>query len=304
MGNSSRFNNLDDDIQPSDIRPTNDLAFKFMLGDEKHTDSLIYFLNCAKVSADPVVGVTIMNSEMTAENIIEKGFRIDIRAKTDKGEIMIIEMQCARDSHMVARLMDYGCRNVANQLGKGEYYGALKRVVCIAVLNFKMFPEDNRFWRTVSMRDNETKELVTDVLELQFLELPKTDIVDENNPLTYWVEFLKNPYSEETEKICKKVPQIEEARKMYEKSIADPEKFEMIKSRERALWEYQGAISEAEERGIVIGEERGIVIGEERGAYNKAIENARSMLRDNMPMDLIVRYSGLSLSEVQSLRVQ
>ena len=103
-------------IYACDILPTNDLVFKFMLGDEKHTDSLIYFLNCAKVSEDPVVSVTIMNSEITAESIVTKGFRIDVRAKTDKGEVMIIEMQCARDPHMVVRLMDYGWRSVANQL--------------------------------------------------------------------------------------------------------------------------------------------------------------------------------------------
>ena len=68
---------------------------------------------------------------------------------------------------------------------------------------------------------------------------------------------------------------------MYEKSIADPKKFEMIKSRERT----QDAINEAEEK-----------------ALQEKIEHARTMLRDNMPTDLIACYLGLPLREVQALQ--
>ena len=162
-------------------------------------------MNCTKVSKDPVVSVTIMNSEITPENIVTKDFRIDIRAKIDKSEIIVIEMQCVRNPSMIARLMDYGTDSISNQLRRDEYYDDLKRVICIAVLDFVLFKDDERFWRKSHMRDDETKEIISDLLELQFLELPKVRKMDDSNPLTFWAEFLKHPDSEEIN-LCDKVP--------------------------------------------------------------------------------------------------
>ena len=51
-----------------------------------------------------------------------------------------------------------------------------------------------------------------------------------------------------------------------------------------------------EKRGIAIGEERGITIGEKRGK----LETARAMLKE-LPIDQVVRFTGLSREELQSL---
>ena len=58
-------------------------------------------------------------------------------------------------------------------------------------------------------------------------------------------------------------------------------------------------ISIGEKRGISIGEKRGISIGEER----KAIDTAKSMMRENLPDDMISRVTGLAVGEVKKLRV-
>ena len=55
-----------------------------------------------------------------------------------------------------------------------------------------------------------------------------------------------------------------------------------------------------EERGIAIGEERGIAIGEERGEKRGKLETARAMLKE-LPIDQVVRFTGLSREELQSL---
>ena len=61
----------------------------------------------------------------------------------------------------------------------------------------------------------------------------------------------------------------------------------------------QDAELRGEARGISIGEKRGISIGEER----KAIDTAKSMMRENLPDDMISRVTGLAVGEVKKLSV-
>ena len=55
-----------------------------------------------------------------------------------------------------------------------------------------------------------------------------------------------------------------------------------------------------EKRGIAIGEERGIAIGKELGEKRGKLETARAMLKE-LPIDQVVRFTGLSREELQSL---
>ena len=68
----------------------------------------------------------------------------------------------------------------------------------------------------------------------------------------------------------------------------------------------QDAELRGEERGIAIGEERGekrgIAIGVERGKQRSKIKIAKSMLRENLPIEMISRITGLSVSEINKLK--
>ena len=62
---------------------------------------------------------------------------------------------------------------------------------------------------------------------------------------------------------------------------------------------------EAEKKGRIEGKKEGIKEGikegKARGAQETAISNAKKMLEDNLPLDKIVQYSGLSKEKVQDL---
>ena len=57
------------------------------------------------------------------------------------------------------------------------------------------------------------------------------------------------------------------------------------------------AITGAEKKGKAEGIEEGRAEGE----HNKAIESARQMKADNMPVDLIAKYTGLMMAEIEQL---
>ena len=61
---------------------------------------------------------------------------------------------------------------------------------------------------------------------------------------------------------------------------------------------------EAYEDGLFVGREEGISIGLERGAYEKALETARSMLEDGLPVSTVSKYTNLPLETLQELALR
>lgn len=61
---------------------------------------------------------------------------------------------------------------LTSQLKKGEDYSYLNRTVTINILNFNYLKGEN-FIKKYALFEKETKESLTDLLELIFIELPK-----------------------------------------------------------------------------------------------------------------------------------
>ena len=62
-----------------------------------------------------------------------------------------------------------------------------------------------------------------------------------------------------------------------------------------------GKYKDGLDAGLAKGREEGEKIGIEKGEKQKAIEMARMMKADNEPLEKIMRYSGLTLDEVQKI---
>ncbi len=121
-----------------------------------------------------------------------------------------------------------------------------------------------------------------------------------------WLFFFK--YADETteedlRKIAEKAPIIKLAYdeldrfSWNEKDLIAYEERIMDLRKEEAILEYR--LDLAEEKGIQIGEERGIKIGKEEGK----IEVAKAMLANNVDVNTIVKFTGLSISEIEELSV-
>ena len=70
-----------------------------------------------------------------------------------------------------------------------------------------------------------------------------------------------------------------------------------ITARQREFdWFRQG-----KEQGISIGLQQGIEQGRDQGAYEKALETARVMYLDKVPVETISKYTNLPLDVIQNL---
>ncbi|MDR0580689.1 MAG: Rpn family recombination-promoting nuclease/putative transposase [Holosporaceae bacterium] len=276
-----------------EVLPKDDVMFRMIFGNPKHSRILIHFLNCVIKPASPIKSVEIKKTELTPEYAMQKGVRLDIVAVTDGGEILNVEMQRKDEKNIAARALFYWSQLFAGQLEVGEKYHQLKRTISINILDFDLFKNDERYWRKGYLKDDVSNEKFTDLLEMHFLELGKMRQVEDKSPVTFWIEFFKNPYSEKIASLCKFVPEIQEAKAVFEKAKSDPEAQELMRIREKGLRDYYNDISCAKEEGIAIGEEK--------GEQKKARETAVKLLAMGLRLEQIATATGLSIDEIVRL---
>lgn len=108
----------------------NDVIFKAVYGreDEDCKEALIGMLNLIlDRKEDPIKSVTYRNPFNVRETDSQKEGILDIKAETDCGELLDIEMQFAEDDEIVERNLYYHCGMVTQGLAAGEKYGKLKK---------------------------------------------------------------------------------------------------------------------------------------------------------------------------------
>ncbi len=67
-------------------------------------------------------------------------------------------------------------------------------------------------------------------------------------PITLWMEFLIDPYSEKVKYICEFVPEIREAKEIFEKAKSDPEVQKLIKLQEKATRDHPSDIVDTKKK--------------------------------------------------------
>ena len=273
------------------ITPKSDAVFKMIFTDPRHKRLLIHFLNCAIDSKDPIKDVKILNSELTKKHVTQKGSRLDIRAKTDSNIEINIEVQVGKEDHMMGRSLFYWSKMFAGSLIVKENYGKLRRTVSINILDFNLFEKDNRYYRKLYITDGETNERATDLLELQFLELNKMKKYTKESPITFWIEFFRDPYSEACQELYKFVPEIKEAKDIYEEAKSNPKKRRILEEREDAVRNYAAGLSAAREEG------------EAKGKAEEKIETVKNALAMNLSLEQISKLCGLTVDEIKSLQM-
>lgn len=125
---------------------------------------------------------------------------LDIRAKQADGTQINVEIQVNRIKAMVHRSLFYWSRMYATQLGTGDKYGLLRPCIAINIVNFNITSQESPH-TTWHITEDRTKERLTNLLEMHFLELPKLDKASGklSKRLEGWMRFLAAETKEELE---------------------------------------------------------------------------------------------------------
>ena len=198
---------------------------------------------------------------------------------------------------MIKRSLYYLSKMYEEQLGEGEDYSKLNRTVCINILNFK-YLKTEKFHTGYRLKELETNEELTDVIEMHFIEIPKLpEESDEKDMLMAWTEFLRNPESEKVRSLEMSIEEIREAKDELIRLSNDNKQRELYEMRSKILKDKVSALNEAERKGIEKGRREGI----EEGIKQEKVEIAKNLL-DVLDDETISLKTGLNIEKIQQLR--
>lgn len=279
------------------LSPKVDFVFKRIFGNEKHPDILISFLNAVMKPKDLIESVQIRNSDIEKEHIEDKYSRLDIKAITNKGEYINIEIQVKNEYNMIKRSLYYWSKMFENQIVEGDNYNKLAKTVCINILDFK-YLRNEKFHNAYRLKEIITNEELTDTMEIHFIEIPKLRKLDDSDEISdmleAWVAFIQNPDSEIVGKLEMSRKEIKEAKSELVRMSGDSKERYMYEKRKESILEKVSLIESAEQKGI----EKGLKEGENK----KAIEIAQNAINNNLDDNTIQIITGLSLEEIKELR--
>lgn len=132
---------------------------------------------------------------------------------------------------------------------------------------------------------------MTDKFELDIIELLKIKgRENEKDQLLDWLIFLENP---ESERVARKMEENENLKEAVEKldRISEDEKMQrIIELREKAIRDEHAIYAKGVDDGI------------EKGTKEEKIKIAKSMLKENMDIEMIIKITGLTKEEIENLK--
>ncbi|MGL4656071.1 MAG: Rpn family recombination-promoting nuclease/putative transposase [Sarcina sp.] len=277
------------------LDPKMDFIFKQIFGSESNKNILISFLNATLKSRDEIKEVILENTDIEKKFVEDKFSRLHIKATTNKGEKINIEIQLRNEKNMIKRTLYYWSKIYEEQLSEGTNYSILNRTVCINILNFD-YLENNKFYSMFRLKDVDTDKELTDVMEIHFIEIPKlADDSEEKSMLAAWVEFLKDPESEKVRSLESDIKAIKDAKDELMKISSDKKQRSLYEMRQKTLHDEANALYSAKEEG----REEGIKLGELKAQINM-VKNFLDVLDD----ETIAMKTNLSIEEVKKIRAE
>ncbi len=279
--------------------------FQKNLWNGKNKNILIHFLNdiLGFTEINAIQEVEFLSTIMDPEVASDKQSIVDVLCKDSHGNRYIAEMQLARDKGFEKRAQLYAAKAYSRQLDKSGNYIDLKKVFFIAISNCNLLPEEVDYISTHNILDIKTNGHYLKDFQFIFIELPKfskSKVEQLESIVERWCFFFK--YAEETteedlKEIAEKAPIIKLAYdeldkfRWNEKDLVAYEERIMDLRKEEAILEYR----------LDLAEEKGIQKGIEKGKIEGKIEVAKAMLANNVDVNTIVKFTGLSISEIEEL---
>ena len=223
---------------------------------------------------------------------------LDIITELDGKEKCNIEMQLIDKNNIIERMLYYWSKMYTRQIKAGDDYNKLEKTIVILIADFNIKGleevEYHSTWKIIET--NSVKKLIlTDKFELDIIELLKIKgRENEKDQLLDWLIFLENP---ESERVTRKMEENENLKEAVEKldRISKDEKMQrIIELREKAIRDEHAIYAK--------GVDDGIEEGKAKGAREKQIEIAKSMLKENMDIEMIIKITGLTKQEIEKLQ--
>lgn len=278
------------------LNPFTDYGFKKLFGEEPNKDLLLDFLNeLLHNEQGRITDLTYLRNEHLGKIETDRTAIFDLYCENEKGEKFIVELQKTKQKFFKDRALYYSTFPIQEQANRGDWIYELKAVYTIAILDF-VFDDDknepDKYRYDVKLSDTETNKVFYDKLTFIYLEMPKfiKKVEDLENRFEKWLYVIRN--LNRLDRIPDKLRE-----KIFDKlfEVAEIAKFtpDQIQSYEDSLKYY---------RDIKASLDTKYEEGEIKGKMEEKINVAKAGLREGLPIDLIMKLTGLTNEEIERLK--
>ena len=280
------------------LNPKNDYVFKRIFGHKGNEE-------ITKQMLSSIMKREIKNITLSENTILEKDLQgdkigiVDIHAKIEEETEVDIEMQVIDEKNIEKRIMYYWSLLYTKGIQQGAPFYKLHKTIGILIADFKIenLRKIEKYCTKWQIREEEhTSVILTDILELYIIELPKARENKKKDKETMpWIKFLENPKEMEMEEMSEenKVA-IKKAKEVLEEISEDEHERYIAYLRDKAI---------RDEKSIeAYGYDKGLEEGAKKGKEDRTQEIVKEMLKQSISIDVIVLVTGLSKEEVEKLK--
>ena len=254
---------------------------------------------CKEV-VETILGIKVGKIEfLTSQYEIE----IDPEAKTiamdvylrDEKKIINVELQNGHRLELPKRSRYYQAAADIDNTSPGELYSEMKDNYVIFICTFAPFLQGKAFYKFENYcLDCNPPLSLNDGTYKIFLNTAAEDLTLLDPELKLFYDYIRRGTADSTltEKIDDSINELKEDRETRRKYMTYTTRIAEAKSEAR---------EEGIKYGIAIGEKLGEERGRNEGAQQAKLETAKSMKGENMPISMIVHFTGLSPEEIEKL---
>lgn len=270
------------------INPYTDFGFKKLFGTEMNKELLISFINSLFEGKEAVKELTYLTTEQLGTAGTDRRAVFDVYCTNEKGEKILVEMQKGEQEFFKDRSVYYATFPIREQARKGNWNYELKAVYIIGILDFTFGHKDKGEYRhDVQLIDKQAGEVFFDKLTFVYLEMPKFNKAEDRLESMFekWLFVLKN-----LSRLLERPKALQERifTKLFETAeIArfSPEEYYAYEESLKVYRDWQNTVAAAESKGRK----------EER------VKNARGMKAEGIPIEIVMKITGLSAEEINAL---
>jgi len=227
-----------------------DIVFRMFFADEKNIEFLTSFLKSViQLPKDEFDKIEIADPFLSPEYIGDKYAIIDVKLYTKSRKIIHVEIQLQITSEVKNRIVFYDAKLITEQLGIGDKYHAIQKVISIVITDDDINKGSPRYHHKFKFYDSEAKVEFTDIIEIHTLELKKLPITEDGTELYDWSKFIAAENEEELNMVAERNPQVKKAVVTLKKLSADEQARDMYERREKALRDIDSRERFAHEKG-------------------------------------------------------
>jgi len=277
------------------LNPIDDLMFRKMAEHKEFCEEILRV-----ILGDQKLVVTDNMQQFDIKNLQGRSVILDAKCITGDGRYINIEVQKANDDNHLKRVRYNASVLTANVTEAGKQFEFVPDVCIIFISAFDLFKGNLPLYHVIKTV-KETGQVIEDGLT----EIYVNAAVDDGSKLAKLMKvFTKNDIYDEAD-----FPVTSEIKARFKKDEGGSAKMDatlqkwMQESEE--IGEKRGE-KRGREEGLMLGKEEGLMLGKEEGLMLGKEEGAKmiakTMIKEGLPTELIMRYTGLSEDVIATLQ--